>query len=127
MRRMTNDECRNSKRARESFILASGFLRHSTFVLRHLLSGCAHSSSSWRIADFFAVIFLPMKTKSVRCVSNGSKSQRPATKLKSCAPLGKSTKPFARCTLAGRLSAKRSKQSREKVFSELNVNDANSG
>src|SRR6266498_1177502 len=100
-------------------IWVSSFLRHLSFL-------AAHSFSAGTIADFSAVIFLPIKTSSVSDVSNGSNSQRPATKLKSCAPSGKRMKPFARSTFAGRLSAKASKQSREKILSELNVNDSNS-
>src|SRR5882724_6558964 len=123
---MTNDECRNSKRAPELLaILALGFLRHWT-VLRHFLSCRTHSSSARRIADFWAAISLPMKTSWVSADSNGSRSQRPATKLKSCEESSKRTKPFARYTLLGRPSAKRSKQSREKVSSDVNVNDSNS-
>src|SRR5437899_8065229 len=102
----------------------SRFIRHSSFVLRHCLT--AHWSSSRRIDFFSAAIFFPIKTRSVRSDSNGSNSQRPTTKLNSCAPSAKRTKPFARITAAGRLSANRSKQSREKVFFELNVNHSNS-
>src|SRR6266540_4734666 len=125
---MTNDECRNSKRAPELLaILALGFLRHWTFVLRHFLSCRTHSSSARRIADFCAAISLPMKTSWVSADSNRSRSQRPATKLKSCEESSKRTKPFARYTLLGRPPAKRSKQSREKLLSDVNVNDSNSG
>src|SRR4029453_15179671 len=111
--RNPNDECRNSKRVPE--------------LLRHFLSCCAHSSSSRRIADFWAAISLPMKTSWVSADSKGSISQRPATKLKSCEESSKRTKPFARYTLLGRPCAKCSKQSREKVSSDVNVNDSNSG
>src|SRR5206468_10050453 len=125
----------------------SRFIRHSSFFirasprisqrktrgvdfiftrLRHLSSGSVHSSSAQRMADFPPAIFFPIKTSSVLSLSNGSRSQRPTTKLNSCAPSAKRTKPFARITAAGRLSANRSKQSREKVFLELNVNHSNS-
>src|SRR5439155_26134219 len=108
------------KRASDFVILASGFLRHWLF-------GRAHSSSTRRIACFCAAIFFPMKTSNVSADSNGSKSQRPATKIKSCAPSAKRTNPFARYTFVGRQSAKRSKQSRATYFSEVNANDLNSG
>src|SRR5205823_3190503 len=109
------------RNALQLFVLRHSFdLRASSFLL-------AHSSSAWRIASFSAAIFFPIKTSSVRSVSNGSKSQRPATKLKSCAATDKRTKPFARTMHAGKLSANRSKQSREKILSELNANDSNSG
>src|SRR5215471_19183736 len=42
-----------------------------------------------------------MNTNSVQSVSNGSSSQRPATKLKSCPPSAKRTKPLARKNFAG--------------------------
>src|SRR5882672_1429560 len=87
----------------------------------------SHFFSAWRIVDFRAAISLPIKTNWVSLNSNGSKSQRPATKLKSCEESSKRTKPFARYTLAGRLSAKRSKQLRENFLSEVNVKDSNSG
>src|SRR6266699_1289084 len=124
--RMTNVETR-SERVNCFVILASGFLRHSTFVVRHFLSCCAHSSSARRIADFCAAISFPIKTSCVSVDSKGSRSQRPATKLKSCEESSKRTKPFARHTLLGRPSAKCAKQSREKLLSEMNVNDSNSG
>src|SRR5882724_70666 len=123
---MTNVETR-SEYLNSFVILASGFLRPSTFVLRHFWSCCAHSSSARRIADFWAAISLPMKTSWVSADSKGSKSQRPATKLKSCEESSKRTKPFARYTLLGRPSARCSKQSREKLLSDVNVNDSNSG
>src|SRR5437667_1711211 len=102
--------------------LSFGF-RHS-FVLRHFST--MHSASAPRIVDFSAAIFFPIKTSSVLFVSKGSNSQRPATKLKRYAPSAKRTKPFARITVGGRLSANRLKQSREKVLSDLNVNESNS-
>src|SRR5438552_7853662 len=105
-------------------ISALSFLRPSSFVLRHFFP--VHSSSVRRIASFSAAIFFPIKTSSVLFVSKGSNSQRPATKLKRYAPSAKRTKPFARITVGGRLSANRSKQSREKVLSDLNVNESNS-
>src|SRR4029078_1106317 len=69
---------------------------------------------------------LPIKTSSVSLASTGSNSQRPATKLKSCAASEKRMKPFARITFADSPFTKRSKQSREKILSELNVSDSNS-
>src|SRR6266850_441937 len=125
---MMNDELRNraTEQERESFVIrVSSFLRNSTFVLRHLVT--LHPSNASRIADFSASSFLPMKTSPVCSASNGSSSQRPATKLKSCAPSAKRMKPFARITLAGRPFAKPSKQSREKILPEVNANDSNSG
>src|SRR6266550_8369616 len=123
---MTNDEKTERELDADRFIIwVSSFLRHSSFVLRHF--SAMHSLSARRIASLSAPIFLPMNTSSVRSNSNGSSSQRPATKLKSCAPSAKRMKPFARTTLAGRPFAKLSKESREQILLEVNAKDSNSG
>src|SRR6266516_7752959 len=119
---MTKGDCELD--AERLVIWVSSFLRHSLFALRHFST--MHSASASRIVDFCSAIFFPIKTSLVLSVSKGSNSQRPAMKLKSCAPSPKRTKPFDRSMLAGRPSAKRSKQAREKVLSEVNVNDSNS-
>src|SRR6266480_7408136 len=121
MRRMTNGDVNSEL----NFLLAPPITDHGSLITFSLLT--VHFSSARRTADFSAAIPFPIQTSTVRSALNGSKSQRPATKLKSCMLSGKRTKPFARSTLLGRASAKPSKQSREKVLSELNVNDSNSG
>src|SRR5437763_6848162 len=122
---MPNEELQGVCVRRQSVSQKRPTIIHSPFVLHHF---CAmHSSSASRIACFSDAMFFPMNTNSVSRALNGSKSQRPATKLKSCAPSANRTKPFARTTFAGRLFAKRAKQSREKIFSDLKANDSNSG
>src|SRR6476660_7417536 len=103
------------------------FVIPSEFDIRISSFGNVHPSNPPRIADFSASNFLPMKTSSVRSASNGASAQRPATKLKSCAPSAKRMKPLARTTLAGRPFTKPSKQSREKNLLEVNEKDSNSG
>src|ERR1700730_12953432 len=122
---MTNEGKKRELDADRFVTRVWSFLRHKSFGFRRF--SARHSSSAWTMVDFSVAMFFPMKTSSVRSASNGSNSQRPATKLKSCTLSGKRTKPFARITFAGRVSAKRSKQSREKTLSEVNVNDSNSG